>query len=127
VDSLKETVYARLRILEPGPGYAHFPIGRTLDQFEMLTSETRRPDYTNPIPVFRWEKKQEGGRNEWLDIRAYHHACLRGLEFQTAFRLEREVERVAAIVAARVTGGRPAPAGLRIQMPAVVEFTESGE
>jgi phage terminase large subunit GpA-like protein len=99
VDGLKETVYARLRILE-GPGCCHFPRGRTLNQFEMLTAEVRVPDYSHPIPIFRWQKKREGIRNEWLDIRAYQHACLRGLEFQTSFRLDREVEKFRALVAA---------------------------
>lgn len=109
VDTLKETVYARLNILEPGPGYCHFPVGRTLDQFEMLTAEVRVPDYTNPIPVFRWQKKKEGIRNEWLDIRGYQYACLRGLEFTTAFRLDREVEKFREMAVARKAGEAPAP------------------
>jgi phage terminase large subunit GpA-like protein len=99
VDGLKETVYARLRVLE-GPGCCHFPTGRTLDQFEMLTAEIRVPDYSHPIPIFQWRKKREGIRNEWLDIRAYQHACLRGLEFQTSFRLDKEVEKFQAMAEA---------------------------
>ena len=111
VDGLKETVYARLRVTEPGPGCCHFPTGRTLDQFEMLTAEIRVPDYSGPIPVFHWRKKREGIRNEWLDIRAYQHACLRGLEFQTAFRLDKEVEKFRAMAEAkRLQGDKPTPA-----------------
>jgi phage terminase large subunit GpA-like protein len=96
-----------------------------LDQFEMLTAEMRVPDYSGPIPVFRWKKKREGSRNEWLDIRAYQHACLRGLEFQTSFRLDREVEKFAAMAAARRAGQAAAPAGMRIEMPAVVAFEDT--
>ncbi len=125
VDGLKETVYARLRVLEPGPGYCHFPAGRTLEQFEMLTAEVRVPDYSGPIPVFRWQKKQEGSRNEWLDIRAYQYACLRGLEFLTSFRLDREVEKFRAIAEARRSGKAAPATGLRIKMPAVVPFEEN--
>jgi phage terminase large subunit GpA-like protein len=112
VDGLKETVYARLRILEPGPGYNHFPVGRTIEQFEMLTAEVRRADYSNPIPVFYWTKKQEGSRNEWLDIRAYQHACLRGLETMTSFRLDQEVAKFRAAAEAHRTG-RPLPVATR--------------
>lgn len=104
VDAVKVTVYARLNQLEPGPGYSHFPIGRTLDQFEMLTSEICVPDYSGPIPSWHWKKKHEGVRNEWFDCRNYNHGAKAGLEFTTAFRLDREVEKWKSLTAARAAG-----------------------
>jgi phage terminase large subunit GpA-like protein len=47
VDTGKDLIYGRLRILKPGPGYIHFPIGGAFDEtyFAQLTSERvqRRP------------------------------------------------------------------------------------
>jgi phage terminase large subunit GpA-like protein len=100
VDGLKETVYARLRIIEPGPGYCHFPEELNLEHFEMLTAEERVADYSRPVPAFVWRKKKAGSRNEFLDIRAYQHAALKGLEYHTGFRLDAEVEKHRKLVAA---------------------------
>lgn len=105
VDAAKETVYSRLKISEPGPGYCHFPAGRDRDFFEMLTSEVRVPDYTGPVPKFSWQKKTKGIRNESLDCRNYNYAALVGLTTLTAFRLNQEVDRFRRMAEARVVEG----------------------
>jgi phage terminase large subunit GpA-like protein len=98
VDTIKETMYARFNLVKPGPGYCHFPTGRERDYFQMLTAETRVPDYTGPIPVFTWQKKSEGARNEALDARGYGYAALKGLAQSTAFRLDAEIERYTTLI-----------------------------
>lgn len=93
VDTAKETIYARLRMTEPGPGFCHFPVhGQySLDYFEMLTSEVRVPDYSGPIPVFQWRKRRAGSRNEALDARVYAYAALVGLQIMRGLRLDKEI------------------------------------
>lgn len=94
VDAAKESVYARLKVMEPGPSYCHFPSGRDRDYFEMLTAEIRVPDYTGPVPKFQWRKKTAGARNEALDTRVYAYAALVGLAMQKGMRLNEEAERI---------------------------------
>lgn len=101
VDVVKEIVYARLKIQEPGAGFCHFPVGRARDYFEMLTSEIRVPDYTGPSPKYVWRKRRASARNESLDARGYAYAHLQGLSVLRAFRLNREVEMVGALARAR--------------------------
>lgn len=93
VDAAKETLYARLRITEPGPGFCHFPVAPeyTHDFFEQLTSEIRVPDYSGPVPKFEWKKKRAGARNEVLDARVYAHAALVGLQMTRGLRLDAEM------------------------------------
>jgi phage terminase large subunit GpA-like protein len=109
VDAAKEIVYARLRMVEPGPGYCHFPVGPQYDThyFEMLTSEVRVPDYTGPIPKFEWKKRRAGARNEALDARVLAYAALVGLQIQTSLRLEREMETLLRRAASRSAPAAP--------------------
>lgn len=104
VDAGKEIVYSRLKIANPGPGFCHFPVGRDLDYFEMLTSEVRVPDYTGPVPKYQWRKKTAGARNEALDARNYAYAALQGLVMTSNFRLNREVERLKELAEAKISG-----------------------
>lgn len=94
VDAAKESIYSRLKLERPGPGFAHFPAGRDRDYFEMLTAEVRVPDYTGPQPDFVWKKKSPGARNEALDARCYAYAALCGLVMTTAMRLNSEVDSI---------------------------------
>lgn len=75
-DTLKETIYSRLRLEQPGPGYMHYPIGRGYDEeyFIQLTSETVSTKWEKGKLKRKWEKKRE--RNEALDIRVYAFAAL---------------------------------------------------
>jgi phage terminase large subunit GpA-like protein len=91
VDTIKEIVYARLRIMDPGPGFCHFPSNYDRDYFDMLTAEVRVPDYTTPIPKYVWRKKSVSARNESLDLRVYNYAVLVGLTMTSSFRLNAEV------------------------------------
>ena len=100
VDSAKENVYARLRLAEPGPGFLHFPIGHPINYFEQLTAEVRIPDYTGPIPAWRWKKKTKGARNEVLDCRVNAYAALCGL-VAGILKLNQEVDGLQRIAEAR--------------------------
>lgn len=110
VDAAKVILFARLNIPEPGPGFCHFPVTYDRHYFDMLTSEVRIPDYTRPVPVFRWQKRSGGARNEALDARCYAYAALMGLASSTAFRLNLEVERFQALAKMQTSALPPAPA-----------------
>lgn len=79
VDAAKEIVVARLQIAEPGPGFCHFPAGRDLDYFEMLTAERPRRRFVKDIAVREWVKASFA-RNEALDCRVYATAALQALQ-----------------------------------------------
>lgn len=75
--ALKDTVFARLKLAEPGPGYLHFPRrdGYDQDYFEGLTSEVKRPKYKARTHVqigYTYEKTRD--RNEPLDLEVYNLA-----------------------------------------------------
>jgi len=93
VDGLKEGTYSKLEILEPGRGFCHFPLGRDLDYFDQLTSESRVLDYVRGQPVFRWVKP-DGARNEALDNRVYATAAVYGWMQLRATTLERMLDRL---------------------------------
>lgn len=78
VDSLKESIYSRLRIGEPGPGYCHFPDSYDAEFFEQLTSEHIVTRYSRGYPRRVWQLKR-GKRNEGLDLRVYALAALASL------------------------------------------------
>lgn len=75
--ALKDTVFARLKLAEPGPGFLHFPRrdGYDQDYFEGLTSEVKRPKYKARTHVqigYTYEKTRD--RNEPLDLEVYNLA-----------------------------------------------------
>jgi phage terminase large subunit GpA-like protein len=112
VDTIKEVIYARLKIENPGPGFCHFPIGRDREYFEMLTAEIRVPDYSGPVPKYEWRKKTAGARNEALDNRGTAYAGLQALGMTTALRLNREVEKLQVLAEARACNVAPVRSGL---------------
>jgi phage terminase large subunit GpA-like protein len=73
----KDTLFARLRIDQPGPRYLHFPKGYGYDEehFRQLTAEVVKTRYSHGFPIQTYEKIRE--RNEALDLRVY---WLAGLE-----------------------------------------------
>lgn len=75
VDAAKDTVYSRLRLQNPGPGYCHLPKDREESWFSGLTSETVVTRYSKGFPV-REYKLRPGARNEPLDCRVYAYAAL---------------------------------------------------
>ena len=71
-DTAKESIFHRLEIDEPGPGYCHFPKGYDQEYFKQLTSE--KSVLRKGVKV--WIKKSEGRSNEALDLRVYNLAAL---------------------------------------------------
>lgn len=67
VDAGKLAVYRALQVTEEGPGYCHFPAGRTQEYFDALTAERMVTRYRKGFPVREWHKVRE--RNEALDCR----------------------------------------------------------
>lgn len=79
VDSAKDSLYARLRLTTPGPGFVHFPDSLELDYFKQLTSEKVVTTYIKGRPVRSWQPRYKGDRNEALDTFVYAMAALQGL------------------------------------------------
>jgi phage terminase large subunit GpA-like protein len=78
VDSGKEILMTRLKTVDEGPGYCHFPInadrGYNETYIKGLTSEQRVIHFKEGRPVLKWVKKS-GTRNEPLDLRNYSTAA----------------------------------------------------
>ncbi len=74
-DQAKSSVYSRLKLARPGPGYCHFHMDYTEQFFEGLTAEKALTVYTKGFPRIVW-KKPPGIANEPLDIRVYAYAAL---------------------------------------------------
>jgi phage terminase large subunit GpA-like protein len=71
----KSSIYARLRLSIPGPGYCHFHEDYNEQFFEGLTAEKALTVYTKGFPKMVW-RKPPGIANEPLDIRVYQYAAL---------------------------------------------------
>jgi len=69
-DTAKDTIFARMKIRETGPGCMHYSRQLPDAYFEQLTSEARVPQKTARGDAFRWVKR--GLRNEALDCRVYN-------------------------------------------------------
>lgn len=65
-DTAKGSLYARLRLEEPGPGFVHFPTGLPDEFYEQLTAERRVTRYLRGQPRVEWVLER-GRRNEALD------------------------------------------------------------
>ena len=106
VDVLKETVYSRLRIEEPGAGYMHFSrenhstpflpeveavrLGNGPDYFAQLTAEKIAYKSVRGYPMRHWELRVPGSRNEALDMRVYAYGAFLSLSEKPSAMLERE-------------------------------------
>ncbi|OHB72096.1 MAG: hypothetical protein A2W23_08660 [Planctomycetes bacterium RBG_16_43_13] len=86
-ESAKQSIYGRLKVEEPGPGYMHFPESYNVEYFRQLTSE--RLVYRKGKRV--WELIA-GKRNESLDCRVYSLAALEILKGFSNFNLNRRVD-----------------------------------
>ena len=75
VDDAKATIFARLQMREPGPGYCHFPLERDPEYFDQLTAEKLVTRYYKGFPRREWVKTRP--RNEVLDCRVYAFAALK--------------------------------------------------
>lgn len=118
VDQAKSIIMKRLKINSPGPGYCHFPLGRSTEYFKQLTSEKMLTRFVKGFPKREWHKSS-GDRNEALDCRVYAFAALvlRAPQFdKIAFR-QKQKEK---IIARKVTESEPVePAQPSTLKPAV--------
>jgi phage terminase large subunit GpA-like protein len=78
VNAAKESVRQRLLVVEPGPGYCHFPVGRPDNWYAQLTSEELLIERKDGVVQRRWTLRR-GMANEALDCRVYAYAALHGL------------------------------------------------
>lgn len=69
----KDTIFSRLKLTEPGPGYMHFPDRPEYDQehFEQLAGEEKRNKYDRGVLTGYFYKKVRA-RNEGLDLKVYN-------------------------------------------------------
>jgi phage terminase large subunit GpA-like protein len=81
VSVAKDAVYARLRVQNAGPGYCHFPAGRSPVWFEQLVSEVVETKYSHGRG-HRVYVLPQGRRNEALDCRVYAYAALQSLSIR---------------------------------------------
>ena len=78
-DTAKGSIYSRLGLEKPGPGFIHFPIGIEDSYFMQLTAEKKLTKFVRGYPKEEWVKIYE--RNEALDceVLAYAAAIRAGL------------------------------------------------
>jgi len=74
-DTLKRTIYARLKRDSPGPGAIHLPNDVTEEYLQGLTCERLVPRMVKGFQVLGWENPS-GARNEPLDLTVYALAIL---------------------------------------------------
>jgi phage terminase large subunit GpA-like protein len=115
VNAAKEAVRQRLLIAEPGPGYCHFPVGRSAGYFEQLTSERLVIERKGGTLLRRWVLPAHRAA-EALDCRVYAYAALWGLYHLRRLRLDRAAQlindappAVAAHAAAPTAGATMRP------------------
>jgi phage terminase large subunit GpA-like protein len=104
VDALKQTIMARLRIAEPGPGHVAFPSDRDREWFTQITSERVVRKFHAGRARLEWVADKTI-RNEALDARTYATAALHGL-YALGVSLE---ERAKAAMAAPLRSSSPSP------------------
>lgn len=78
VDALKESLYQRLTIEAPGPGFIHTPMSLPAGWYDQLVAEEIVTKHLKGFPVREWHKPS-GKRNEALDTYVYAHAAMLSL------------------------------------------------
>jgi len=73
----KDTIFPRLALTEPGPGYVHFPDRPEYDEeyFKQLAGEEKRSKYDRGVNIGYFYKKIRA-RNEALDLKVYNLAAV---------------------------------------------------
>ena len=74
-DTIKSTLFGRLKHNEPGAGFIHFHAEAGQEYFKQITSERQVVRYVKGFAVREWKKKA-GDRNEALDCFVYSYAAL---------------------------------------------------
>ncbi len=77
-DTIKTTLFSRLRHVESGAGYLHFNVKADEEYFKQLTAEKQIIRFVKGFPVRDWVKKSSA-RNEALDTLVYAYAGLHRL------------------------------------------------
>ena len=77
-DTIKTTLFGRLKHNDLGDGYLHFHAQTGGEYFEQLTAEKQALRYVKGFPVREWVKKPSA-RNEALDCLVYAYAGLNRL------------------------------------------------
>jgi len=93
-DIAKGTIYNRLKLTEPGPGYIHFPIGLPDEFYKQLTAEKLVTTYNKQgFTVKKWTKTRE--RNDVLDCKVYAYAAAikAGLSRRDWDQIEKSLKR----------------------------------
>jgi phage terminase large subunit GpA-like protein len=93
VNAAKEATRQRLLIAEPGPGYCHFPVGRSAAWFEQLTAERLVVERKAGSMIRRWVLPKHRAA-EALDCRIYAYAALWGLYHVRRLTLERAAQLI---------------------------------
>ena len=75
VDDAKILLSSRLRILDHGAGYCHFPMARDEEYFLQLTAEKMVTKFRRGFPYREWVQTRP--RNEATDVRIYGHAAMK--------------------------------------------------
>lgn len=73
VDQAKEKILSRLKIETAGPGYMHFPEGRSKEYFDQLSSEVLKTRFERGKLKREWVKIRT--RNEALDLKVLNLAA----------------------------------------------------
>jgi phage terminase large subunit GpA-like protein len=75
VDTIKSTLFGRMKHNEVGAGFIHFHAEAGQEYFKQITSERQVVRYVKGFAVREWKKKA-GDRNEALDCFVYSYAAL---------------------------------------------------
>ncbi len=78
-DTIKNLLYSRLLIEDPGPGFVHFPMKLDGEYFKQLTAEKRKAKFHRGFKKYEWIKTRP--RNEQLDLFVYNIAALNIIAF----------------------------------------------
>jgi phage terminase large subunit GpA-like protein len=89
-DTAKEIIADRLKQMEPGEGYMHYPISDDFDEnyFIHLTNERRRLKVLGGKRQYVWENN--GRRNEPFDTSVYNLAAVRALQQHFGIKLPKK-------------------------------------
>lgn len=110
VNAAKDTILkSYIRRTVPGPGYMHFSVDRDINYFAQLTAEREEIKEAGGQKYRVWVNPP-GRANEASDCRVYAYAALHGL-MHRGFKLNKEAERVGAIVTIDPTPPSPIETG----------------
>lgn len=122
-DTAKDTLFGRMKVTQPGPGYVHFSTDLPPEFYFQLTAESRVPVRVAGGVDYRWVNPKRA-RNEVLDCTVYAMFCAQALGLHLRSekewtRLEEAVQpKVADLFAATVTRADPSNAQ-PVKAPAV--------